>query len=837
MTNATILIVEDEEAAAEAVAERLRHLGYTICGVFSDGRQAVEQAADARPDLALVDLRLGGVPDGPEVADQLRRRFDVPAVYLADEAALAGDRLQRAGTTGAFGYVLKPVVDNQLYLTVHTALCRHEQERKHKARERFLQTLLNQEGRAVVATDLDGCISFMNAEAENLTRWRLEDALSLPVTDVFRAMVEEAVVPMQGLVTDTLNREIFIRPENHSATLVSKTGQEVSIRYKTKRFIDAQGNVMGVILAFRDVTRYREADASHNAQPLSEMQYHNQLMKTVFNSIDEGVVAVDSNGKALLVNPSAERILGIGLSTASFHQWPEEYGVFYPDKVTPIPANELTLVRAMHGESTRDREGFIRNRNQPEGVHVSVNGSPLKGASGAVQGGVIVLRDITAHRETENRLEETVDKLARQTQLMHTIFNSMSEGVMVSDATGKIIFFNPGTRRIFGKEPLRPTERGSAQWPDDYGPYFADTGAPIPPEDTAIMRAMRGESTDNMEVFIHPPYTPEAVYLSVSGRPLRDESGVLTGGVAVLRDITERVRSEEALSRAFAQGRLEVVETILHNIGNAINSVAIGMGTLSEQVLNNRLLNRLAALAQAVEAHQADWHDYIQNDPQGQQVRPFLLALAADFARQNEQARETITRVQGRVSHIVDIVRTQRDSHGRYPLRKDINLEKAILAAVNLTWDALVKRKVALRTDYKNAPKEIRIQESQFHQMLVNLIKNAMEAIDELAQAGGLEGPPRIDVNVYAQAEFLVLDVVDNGIGIREENRRTIFSAGHTTKAAGRGIGLHSIANFVLGIGGNIDSLSEGFGKGTTMRVKLRLASLGHGSDQDAQRQ
>ena len=837
MTNATILIVEAEEAVAEAIAERLRHFGYAICGVVSDGRQAIEKAADVRPDLALIDLGLEGVSDGPEVADQLRRRFDVPVVYLADEAALAGDRLQRAETAGAFGYVLKPVEDNQLHLTVSTALCRHEQERKHKERERFLQTLLNQEGRAIIATDMDGSVSFMNADAENLTGWRLEDALRRPVTEIFKAVAEETVVPMQRLVTDTLNREIYIKPENHSAILVSKTNHEVSVSYKTKRFIDAQGNVMGVILAFRDFTRYQEADASYSPQSLSEMQYHNQLMKTVFNSIDEGVVVVDRNGKALLVNSSGERILGIGLNTSSFHQWPEEYGTFLPDKVTPIPANELALVRAMHGESTRDRESFIRNRNHPEGVHVSVNGTPLKGASGAVQGGVIVLRDITAHKETENKLEETVDKLARQTELMHTIFNSMSEGVLVSDANGKIIFFNPGARRIFGMEPMRPTERGSAQWPEDYGPYLADTGTPIPPEDTAIMRAMRGESTDNMEVFIRPPYTQEAVYLSVSGRPLQDESGVLTGGVAVLRDITERVRSEETLSRAFAQGRLEVVETILHNIGNAINSVAIGMGTLSEQVVNNRLLNRLAALARAVEAHREDWNDYIQNDPQGRQMRPFLLALAEDFAKQNEQAIETITRVQGRVSHIVDIVRTQRDSHSRYPLRKDIDLEKAILAAVNLTWDALVRRKIALRTDYVNAPREIRIQESQFHQMLVNLIKNAMEAIDDLAQAGGLEGPPRIDVNVYTQAEFLILDVVDNGIGISQEDRRTIFAAGHTTKAAGRGLGLHSIANFVSGIGGNIDSLSEGFGKGTTMRVKLRLDALGHESDQDAQRQ
>ena len=378
MTNATILIVEDEEAVAKAVAERLQHFGYAIGGMFSDGRQAVEMAADVRPDLVLIDLGLEGDMEGPEIAEQMRDHFGIPVVYLTDaDEALKGNRLRRAKTTEAFGYVLKPVEETQLYLNVNTALCRHEQEREHRERERFLQTIINQTGRAVITTDADGFISFMNSGAQTLTGWRLEDALSLPVTDVFKVIAEEAVVPMQGLVMDVLNREIYLTPENHSATLVNKTNQEVSISYKTKRFIDAHGNVMGIILTFRDVTRYQEADASYNRQPISEMQYHNQLMKTIFNSIDEGVVVVDRNGKALLFNPSAEGMLG-GLNTSSFHQWPEEYGIFFPDQVTRIPADELAIVRAMHGKSTSDREIFIRNRNRPEGVHVSINGRPRR---------------------------------------------------------------------------------------------------------------------------------------------------------------------------------------------------------------------------------------------------------------------------------------------------------------------------------------------------------------------------------------------------------------------------------------------------------------------------
>ena len=78
------------------------------------------------------------------------------------------------------------------------------------------------------------------------------------------------------------------------------------------------------------------------------------------------------------------------------------------------------------------------------------------------------------------------------------------------------------------------------------------------------------------------------------------------------------------------------------------------------------------------------------------------------------------------------------------------------------------------------------------------------------------------------EGEFLHLDVTDNGIGIDLEktNAKMIFSAGYTTKDEGSGLGLHSAANFVIGSGGRIQPLSEGLGKGATMRVMLRLSAV-----------
>ena len=408
---------------------------------------------------------------------------------------------------------------------------------------------------------------------------------------------------------------------------------------------------------------------------------------------------------------------------------------------------------------------------------------------------------------------------------MQAIFDSISDGVIVADEHGSLTF-NPSAARIIGGSIDAVPER----WTEEYSIFYPDKVTPIPTEELPLVRALRGEATDEMEMFIRTAAKPEGVYISASGGPIR-LSGTARGGVTVFRDVTERVRAEEALAQAFAQGRLEVMDTILHNIGNAITSVAIGIGTLKEELANNPLIERLSALSETVKEHAEDWGDYVQHDPQGQQVRPFLLALAADFIEQNRELSRTVERVNGQTNHIVDIVRAQRGFASKAMTSKDVNLRQAISGALKIVQDSFASRGIQTHVNCGNAPEEIRIQESQFNQMLVNLLKNAMEAIDELKKSGGLKGPPRIEIRACIQQDFLVLEVQDNGIGIEQKNLKTIFGAGYTTKREGSGLGLHSTANFVAGSGGKIQPLSDGYGTGTTMRVTLRLNSAGRDGD------
>ena len=549
-----------------------------------------------------------------------------------------------------------------------------------------------------------------------------------------------------------------------------------------------------------------------------------ELLNTVVNSISEGLIVVDRNGRYLISNPAMERMIGMYEPDSDLSERSEVYGLYYPDRRTLIPSDQLPLARALHGESTDLFDVFVRNEKRPEGVLLSTSARPLYDVQGVLRGGVVVFRDITRLRETQWNLRESAHRMEEQSRAMQTVIDSMSEGVVAADTDGNFTLFNPSARRIVG---IGKTDTRPEQWSERYGIFYLDETTPVPPDELPLARAIRGESLDEVELFIRNENLPRGAIISVSGRPLRDSEGTLGGGVIVFRDVTEQIRTHQSLLQAFAQGRLEVLDTIVHNIGNAINSVAIGVGTLYRALNENRELSRLQALAGAVEQHQDDLPAYLQKNPQGRQAVPFLLALAADFSAQNERLTGTIDRVRMRVAHIVDLIRTQTAFDSASMTRKVVDLPQAVADAVKVLAESCRSRGIAVRIDCGRAPHELWIQESRFNQMLVNLVKNSVEAIDALGKAGGAGTEnAHIHIDSYLQGEFLVIDVTDTGIGIEESRRRRVFAAGYSTKANSSGLGLHSAANFVISIGGSIEALSSGPGMGATIRVKLRRTAL-----------
>ena len=542
------------------------------------------------------------------------------------------------------------------------------------------------------------------------------------------------------------------------------------------------------------------------------LQCHNALMQVAFDAIDEGVAIADTAGEILIANASAKRMFGTELVPEP--EWADTYGLFHPDGTTRLARDEIPLVRAMRGEHADDIRIMVRNEYQPDGIITSVNIRPLRDR-GTLTGGMVVVRDITRISNSEAHLQRADDELHRRTQLMETVLDSIADGVIAADRNGEYLVYNRSATQIIG-----PGIPGSDlnQRPMQYGLYYPDGETLCPYDQLPLTRALRNsESIDDFDLIVRNEHRPDGVRIRINGRPLRDQAGTSSGGVIVFRDVTRQVRTEEALLQAFSEGRLEVLETILHNIGNAINSVAIGTGTIRKELQDNLPLRRFHALAEAAELHRDDWISYLQRDPQGQLVLPFIIALAQQFSAQTERLQQAVTRVTDRVMHIVDIIRTQRVL-GTAPVYKTVVLRRSIMEAVKVLQESLSRRAIELQVEC--AAVEIRIQESKFHQMVINLIKNAMEAIED----GGTH--PQIRIRARVKGDLLLLDVVDNGIGLDPESLQRIFSPGYTTKTNGSGLGLHSAANYVIGTGGNIRPFSNGIGHGTTIRVQLRLAAL-----------
>lgn len=138
----TVLVVEDESIVALDIQHRLVSMGYRVAGPASTGVEALAEVARARPDIALMDIRLRGSMSGIEIAERLVAEYDLPVVYLtayADQATV-----ERARISHPFGYVIKPFEDRELNITIEIALYRHKVERQLRENEAQLRRHRNE---------------------------------------------------------------------------------------------------------------------------------------------------------------------------------------------------------------------------------------------------------------------------------------------------------------------------------------------------------------------------------------------------------------------------------------------------------------------------------------------------------------------------------------------------------------------------------------------------------------------------------------------------------------------------------------------------------------------
>jgi PAS domain S-box-containing protein len=265
----SVLIVEDEWMVAWDLERSLKEMGYQVIATVDSSHEALRVAAEQRPDVALMDIRINGDADGITTASALSEKFNVPVVYLTaytDDATLS-----RAARSQAYGYVVKPFTSREVKSAIEVARHKHAADERVARSERWLATTLRSMGEAVVACDPEHKVAFMNPVAEALTGWKEAEARGRPVDEVVeiragaarRSPLKEA---LEGRARQTLPP---------GARLVSRAGGEPAEIDDSAAPIEHDGSVLGAVLCFRDVTEQRrqqkQAEASDRLASLGLM--------------------------------------------------------------------------------------------------------------------------------------------------------------------------------------------------------------------------------------------------------------------------------------------------------------------------------------------------------------------------------------------------------------------------------------------------------------------------------------------------------------------------------------------------------------------------------------
>jgi diguanylate cyclase (GGDEF)-like protein/PAS domain S-box-containing protein len=294
-----ILIVEDEGIIAMDIRKQLEGFGYEVVATAFSGGQAITLANEHKPDLVMMDIVLKGDMDGISAAHAIAESLHIPVIFLTAYSDPA--TLLRAKATGAYGYLIKPFRPDELHASIEVALYKHQLERQLKESEQWFGKTLHCISDAVIATDTEGRIRFMNPVAETATGQPLEQAKGTLVNELMTLMTESNRSIIENPVLRTL-KSLAVTDMDCATLLVSQSGVEFPVDDGAAPILDDDGTLLGAVMVFRDITARRQME---NLLRESEERFHSS-----FELAAIGMALIALDGGFLQVNNSLCEIFG-----------------------------------------------------------------------------------------------------------------------------------------------------------------------------------------------------------------------------------------------------------------------------------------------------------------------------------------------------------------------------------------------------------------------------------------------------------------------------------------------------------------------------------------------
>ncbi len=425
MSEAQIMVVEDDRLVAEDIQASLKSLGFAVSSVVTHGEEAIYSAKENSPDLVLMDITLKGAMDGIEAAGQIRSQLNIPVVYVtasADEQVV-----ERAKITEPFGYITKPLQERQLKTAIEIALYKHKAEQAVKLAYVELNQIFQTAADGMRVVDKDFNVLRANETFSRLSGKSNDQAVGKKCYEVFPGPVCQ---------TDQCTLSRIVAGEEHVEEEVEKErsdGTRIPCIVRATPFRGPDGTLIGIVQNFTDISEHKRAQ---EALAQSEKRYR------AFVQDFQGVAF---QGKIdftpIFFHGAVQRITGYTEEefTAGKPRWNQ---VIHPDDIAKMQKNAERIRLTPNWKSEREYR-IIRKNGEIRWIQEFIqNICDDSGKPFMVQG---VIYDITDRKRVEQKLKEANERRA-------DVLESISDGFLILDDKLIVTYFNKAAEQLLGRK-------------------------------------------------------------------------------------------------------------------------------------------------------------------------------------------------------------------------------------------------------------------------------------------------------------------------------------------------------------------------------------------------
>lgn len=417
MAHEQILIVEDQRAVAGALKLRLRGLGYDVSAIAKDGFEAIEKASELKPDLILMDVRLGDGIDGIETAQRIRSRHDIPVIFIS--AHVDQKLLARARATHPAGFINKPFTTKDLLTAIDLAL--HRSQTTFHDVEITTGTDDDRRKDGVITADSEGRVGFINGPAEYIIGWHRRQVVGRPLADLLAVLYDLPVAQTAPLVTRVLangSEEEITRPLGGRFG-----GHQTHVDVLTPLY-DSRGQVYGVALK---LSAGLQSDRTREHAP------HDRALSKALDTMPHGVLIVNSALRIRYLNRTARDTLGRNRGI-EFRN--DTLGIV--DKLLDQRLRDLVLTAVEQAKLGREHASgalFVSSPMSREHIELIVAPVPDTSASTSELSVLIYLFDANSPRQVSY---DVLTRLYGLTQTEAKLAQLMTNGMTLDDAAEEL---------------------------------------------------------------------------------------------------------------------------------------------------------------------------------------------------------------------------------------------------------------------------------------------------------------------------------------------------------------------------------------------------------------